>query len=104
MPAWIVEGYQTLLREIDDQLDGRADLVVVPAGVGSLAEAVVRHHRRPGIHHPAVLTVEPDTAACVLASLTGGHAATVATAATVMAGLNCGTISGTAWPVLRDGA
>ncbi|GAA3227710.1 pyridoxal-phosphate dependent enzyme [Dactylosporangium siamense] len=103
VPAWIVEGYQTLLREVDDQLDGHPDLVAVPAGVGSLAEAVVRHYRRPRTHHPAVLAVEPDTAACVLASLTGGHPVTVGTADTVMAGLNCGTISGAAWPVLRDG-
>jgi diaminopropionate ammonia-lyase len=28
---------------------------------------------------------------------------TVSTAATVMAGLNCGTISSSAWPVLRAG-
>ena len=28
---------------------------------------------------------------------------TVATAATVMAGLNCGTVSSSAWPVLRSG-
>lgn len=103
VPAWIVEGYQTLLREVDDQLDGRPDLVAVPVGVGSLAEAVVRHYRRPGTHHPSVLSVEPDTAACVFASLTSGHPTTVATAATVMAGLNCGTISSAAWPVLRDG-
>jgi diaminopropionate ammonia-lyase len=103
VPAWIVEGYQTLLREVDDQLDGHPDLVAVPVGVGSLAEAVVRHYRRAGSHHPSVLSVEPDTAACVLASLISGHPMTVATAATVMAGLNCGTISSAAWPVLRDG-
>ena len=101
VPAWIVEGYQTLLREVDDQLDGHPDLVAVPVGVGSLAEAVVSHYRRPRTHHPTVLAVEPDTAACVLASLSSGHPATVATAATVMAGLNCGTISGAAWPVRR---
>lgn len=103
VPAWIVEGYQTLLHELDDQLGGHPDLVAVPVGVGSLAEAVVRHYRRPRTHHPAVLAVEPDTAACVLASLTSGYPVTVATAATVMTGLNCGTISGAAWPVLRDG-
>ncbi|MFI5916509.1 pyridoxal-phosphate dependent enzyme [Dactylosporangium sp. NPDC051541] len=103
VPAWIVEGYQTLLHEIDEQLDTPPDLVVVPAGVGSLAEAVVRHYRRPRTPHPAVLTVEPDTAACLLVSLRNGRPITVATAATVMAGLNCGTISSSAWPVLRDG-
>ena len=34
-----------------------------------------------------------DTAACVLASLTAGRATSVATGATVMAGLNSGTVS-----------
>jgi diaminopropionate ammonia-lyase len=103
VPAWIVQGYQTLLEEVDTQLGGAPDLVVVPVGVGSLAEAVVRHYRRPGAGHPGVLSVEPDTAACVLASLTAARATTVATAATVMAGLNCGTVSRSAWPVLRAG-
>ena len=103
VPAWIVQGYQTLLDEIDTQLGGAPDLVAVPVGVGSLAEAVVRHYRRPSAKHPSVLSVEPDTAACVLASLTAARAITVATAATVMTGLNCGTVSGSAWPVLRAG-
>ena len=103
VPAWIVEGYQTLLDEVDAQLGEAPDLVAVPVGVGSLAEAVVRHYRRPGAAHPSVLSVEPDTAACVLASLTAGRPTTVSTAATVMAGLNCGTISSSAWPVLRAG-
>ena len=99
VPAWIVQGYQTLLDEIDTQLGGAPDLVAVPVGVGSLAEAVVRHYRRPGAAHPSVLSVEPDTAACVLASLTAARSTTVATAATVMAGLNCGTVSRSAWPL-----
>jgi diaminopropionate ammonia-lyase len=103
VPAWIVEGYQTLLEEVDTQLDGAPDLMVVPVGVGSLAEAVVRHYRCPGAAHPRVLLAEPDTAACVLASLTAGRPVTVPTAATVMAGLNCGTVSASAWPVLRAG-
>ena len=103
VPAWIVEGYQTLLAEVDAQLEEPPDLVVVPVGVGSLAEAVVRHYRRPEAAHPSVLSVEPDTAACVLASLTADRPVTVSTAATVMAGLNCGTISSSAWPVLRAG-
>jgi len=73
VPAWIVQGYQTLLQEVDAQLGGAPDLVTVPVGVGSLAEAVVRHYRRPAAAHPGVLSVEPDTAACVLASLTAAR-------------------------------
>ena len=103
VPAWIVDGYETLLDEIDDSLGRAPDLVAVPVGVGSLAQAVVAHHRRPGRAHPSVLSVEPDTAACVLASLTRGRPTPVETAATVMAGMNCGTVSSAAWPVLRDG-
>jgi diaminopropionate ammonia-lyase len=103
VPAWIVEGYQTLLAEVDVQLGISPDLVAVPVGVGSLAEAVVRHYRRPATAHPVVLAVEPDTAACVLASLTADHPTAVPTGETVMAGLNCGTVSSSAWPVLRAG-
>ena len=103
VPGWIVEGYQTLLQEIDEQLQAAPDLVAVPVGVGSLAEAVIRHHRRPGAPRPAVLSVEPETAACVLSSLLAGVPTVVPTSATVMAGLNCGSVSSTAWPVLRGG-
>ncbi len=106
VPAWIVEGYQTLLDEVDDQVGAAPDLVAVPVGVGSLAETVVRHYRGKGRQretHSSVLSVEPDTAACVLASLTAGRPTTVPTAATVMASLNCGTISSSAWPVLSAG-
>jgi diaminopropionate ammonia-lyase len=103
VPAWIVEGYDTMLDEVDSQLGRAPDLVAVPVGVGSLAQAVVAHYRRPGQPHPAVLSVEPETASCVLDSLVAGNPLTVTTGETVMAGLNCGTVSASAWPVLRDG-
>ncbi len=103
VPTWIVEGYDTLLAEIDEALGRAPDLVVVPVGVGSLAQAVVAHYRQPDGPHPAVLSVEPDTAACLLTSLSRGRSTTVETADTVMAGLNCGTVSSLAWPVLQSG-
>ena len=119
VPQWIVDGYDTLLTEVDEALGRRPDLVAVPVGVGSLAQAVVAHYRRGSDvadHRPddgglagppprltSVLSVEPTTAACVLASLRDGIPTSVPTGATVMAGLNCGTVSTLAWPVLRDG-
>ncbi|HEX5299563.1 MAG TPA: diaminopropionate ammonia-lyase [Streptosporangiaceae bacterium] len=106
VPSWIVEGYGTLLAEVDQQFAGRElagpDLVSVPVGVGSLAQAVVTHYRRGGVA-PAVLAVEPETAAGVLASLRAEARRSVPTAETVMAGLNCGTPSSLAWPVLAGG-
>lgn len=103
VPGWIVEGYDTLLQEVDEQLGRTPDLVAVPVGVGSLAQAVVAHYRRGGRAGTRVLSVEPDTAACALASLAAGEPVSVPTGRTVMAGLNCGTVSALAWPVLRDG-
>ncbi|MFC5819383.1 pyridoxal-phosphate dependent enzyme [Nonomuraea harbinensis] len=101
-PGWIVEGYATLFAELDEQLGEAPGLVAVPAGVGSLAQAAVAHYRaRPG--GTAVMTVEPETAACVLASLLERRPVRVETGDTIMAGLNCGTPSSLAWPYLRDG-
>ena len=109
VPGWIVEGYSTLFAELDTQLAGAAAgpppaLVVVPVGVGSLAQAAVAHYRaRGGQGKVAVLSVEPDSAACLLASLRAGRPVSVPTANTIMAGLNCGTVSSTAWPYLSAG-
>ncbi|MBE8476585.1 pyridoxal-phosphate dependent enzyme [Streptomyces sp. 3R004] len=105
IPGWIVEGYATLCAEIDEQLgETGPDLVCVPVGVGSLAQAVVTHYRsRPAGQPPALLSVEPEAAACVLASLDAGAPVSVTTGDTVMAGLNCGTPSSLAWPCLYGG-
>ena len=103
VPRWIVEGYTTMFTEVDAQLGAdRAALVVTPMGVGSLAQAVLTHYKSRG-RPVAVLGVEPDTAAGVLAGLRAGRRRSVPTGTTVMAGLNCGTPSWLAWPALRDG-
>ena len=98
VPQHIVDGYSTLFREIDV----RPDLVVVPMGVGSIAQAAVTHYRSGSIT-PALLGVEPASASCVTTSLLAGELVTVPTGKTAMAGLNCGTPSTLAWPVLRSG-
>jgi len=110
IPGWIVAGYGTLCAEIDEQLaaagTGPPDLVGVPVGVGSLAQAVVTHYRsrgRPAGTAAAVLAVEPQAASWVVLSLARGEPVSVATSETIMAGLNCGTPSSLAWPCLRDG-
>ena len=102
IPAWIVEGYGTLCAEIDEQLDHEPDLVVVPVGVGSFAQAVITHYRSRN-SRTKLLAVEPEKAACVLESLKTGERRTIPTSDTIMTGLNCGTPSATAWPFLRNG-
>ena len=104
VPRWIVDGYATLFDEAAEQaatLGAGIDLVVVPAGVGSLAHAAVLFGRsRPECR---IVSVEPVVAGCLQASLAAGAPTTVPTGETSMAGLNCGTPSYLAWPDLERG-
>ncbi len=88
VPRTVIEGYDTIFSEVDEELDGRApDLVVVPMGVGAL-----------------VVVVEPRTAACGLRSAQAGHPVLVpGPHDSIMAGLNCGAVSVVAWPVVQQG-
>ncbi|KAH8817195.1 tryptophan synthase beta subunit-like PLP-dependent enzyme [Xylogone sp. PMI_703] len=106
IPQWIIEGYSTMLREVDEQLgDQIPDLVIAPVGVGSFAQAVVTHYKSSARHSKVkVMTVEPDTAACLYKSLTEGERVVLRTTTpTIMAGMDCGTASESAWPYLQSG-
>lgn len=110
IPAWVAEGYETILSEVDDQLAEQSlegpTLVLVQIGVGTLASAVVQHYRRVGLTNPPIIVgVEPTGAACGLKSIEAGHPVMIEAGAhaSIMAGLNCGTPSSAAWPAMRDG-
>jgi diaminopropionate ammonia-lyase len=100
-PARVIEGYATIFAEVDEQLDGEVvDLVVVPMGVGALTAAVVAHYSSSA----TVVAVEPSSAACGLASARAGEPAFVpGPHDSIMAGLNCGTVSLVAWPAVQTG-
>lgn len=104
IPGWIVDGYSTLMAEIDEQLGSeRASVVVTPVGVGSLASAVARYCKnRADGKQTKVVAVEPESGACLYKSLEAGESVTVTTGSSIMNGSCCGTLSTTAWEVLRD--
>jgi diaminopropionate ammonia-lyase len=109
IPGWIAEGYSTIFWEIEAELarkgESGPDIALVQVGVGALAAALVRHYRQPGRARPtALVSVEPLGADCALASMRAGHIVTVPGPHTsIMAGLNCGTPSPVAWPLLSGG-
>ncbi len=109
IPSWVIEGYSTMLWEIDDELERRKeagpDLVVVQVGVGAFAAAVTRHFRSSQTsRHPKLLSVEPTNAACLLWSAAEGHIVSVPGAHdSIMSGLNCGRPSLVAWPTVSRG-
>ncbi|KAI1280214.1 pyridoxal-phosphate dependent enzyme family protein [Xylaria sp. FL0933] len=109
VPKYFVQGYGTMLAEADQQVleatgQQAATHAIVPCGAGSVSEAVTAHYKAPGREsRAAVIAVEPTSAACLQESLKAGQSVTFQTEDTIMNGLNCGTLSTTAWPVLKSG-
>jgi diaminopropionate ammonia-lyase len=103
IPRWVIQGYGTIFREVEEQRDGPLHAVFVPVGVGALAAAAVDFYKRDQ-RTTRVLSVEPKSAACVLASIEAGKLQTVpGPHDSIMAGLNCGTPSPIAFPTLLAG-
>ncbi len=109
VPRWVMDGYSTIMREIDHQLAHRGeagpDLIAVQFGVGALAAAVVTHSRaRTVAAQPRILSVEPLRAACMLTSMEAGEIVSLpGPHDSIMAGLNCGRPSIVAWPIVSTG-
>lgn len=103
MPRWVIEGYSTIFTELDEQLPAAPDVVFIQMGVGALAAAASRHYKSHDLA-PRLIGVEPEKAACVLASIEAGEIVTVpGPHDSIMAGLNCGTPSIVAWPYVSGG-
>lgn len=109
VPRWVMEGYSTIFWEIDDELARRGqsgpNLIAVQTGVGALAAAVVTHYRQADrTPSPAIVSVEPLRAACLMAAMEAGEIVTVpGPHDSIMAGLNCGRASILAWPIMAAG-
>lgn len=103
IPAWIVDGYSTLMNEAQQQaiqMGLPPTMMITPVGVGSLAHAVAKHCK--SVEPPiSMVAVEPDSAPCLSSSLHAGKSIRVQTSSTIMNGMNCGTVSSTAWPDLQ---
>lgn len=105
VPKSVMQGYALLAAEALAQ--GTAPThVFVQGGVGGLAAGVLSWFwEKQGAQRPKTIVVEPDRAACLLASAKAG---TLKNASgdleTIMAGLACGEASQIAWDILEHGA
>lgn len=102
IPRHIMQGYRLMADEAADQWTGPPPThVFVQGGVGGAAAAVSIHCRMRFSPPPAVIVVEPDRAACLLASAELGQPTAIpGDLDTVMAGLACGEPSLLAWQQL----
>lgn len=107
IPAYIKAGYLTHFRELEDSLhsypEPEIDLVFLQSGVGSWPAAAAWYYQsRYGKKRPKIVIVEPAEAAGFLESIRiGKRASPGGTFKTMMAGLNCGIPSSSAWEILR---
>jgi diaminopropionate ammonia-lyase len=102
--AEIMQGYGIMILEAADQLSGRLPThVFVQAGVGGLAAAVAGCFAdRAAADRPAIIVVEPEAAACVMASAEHQRSYRIAgDLNTNMAMLSCGETSAPAWAILQ---
>ena len=106
VPRDIMQGYRLMADEAAEQWSGPPPThVFIQGGVGGVAAAVSVHCRTRFDPPPALIVVEPDRAACLLASAELGEPTTVpGDLDTIMAGLACGEPSLLAWQELGRAA
>ncbi len=110
IPSWIMQGYGTMAMEAAEQLQHagyrRPTHIIVQAGVGSLAGAVVGYFANLFPKDaPRVIVVEADTAACLYQGAVAGDGKPRMVGGdmeTIMAGLACGEPNTISWDILRN--
>lgn len=105
VPRDVMQGYRVMADEAADQMGQAPTHVFVQGGVGGVAAAVSVQMRARFGDSVKVVVVEPEKAACLLASAEAGQPTTVpGDLDTLMAGLACGEPSLLAWQELERGA
>ena len=109
IPLWIMQGYMTTCIEAYSQMFQagiRPTHVFLQAGVGGFSGAMVAYLvNKCQDDSPRFIIIEPNNAACILASAASGDGRThrvTGNLDTIMAGLACGEPNPLAWDILRD--
>ncbi len=108
IPAYIMAGYFTHFLELEENIHSlplpEVDIVFLQAGVGSWpASAAWYYLNRYGKNRPKIVLVEPKEAAGILTSFKKGERSSPdGNYKTMMAGLNCGIPSTSAWEILKN--
>lgn len=106
IPSLVMQGYTVMPSEAARQRKAQPTHVFLQCGVGALPAALCAYYRAiHGDDAPKIVVVEPDNAACLLASARAGNLTELKRdISTIMAGLACGRPSMLAWHILSRGA
>ncbi|MFW5820779.1 MAG: diaminopropionate ammonia-lyase [Bacteroidota bacterium] len=107
-PNMISAGYSTIIREIEKQFksieDKFPEVMLLQSGVGSWAASMMLYTlRHTAYKTPKFIIVEPYESDCLMESAKRRKRSTTSKSQkTIMAGLNCGTPSMSAWEIIDD--
>ena len=104
VPKLTMAGYSVMMKEISEQIKNeKISHVILQAGVGGMAAAMVAGIARYLDYIPQILVVEPDSAACVLESINTGKIEKISIEKeSIMGGMSCGEVSLVPWEILKN--
>ena len=104
VPKYTMAGYTVMMKEIVDQIDqNKISHIILQAGVGGMAAAMIAGIARYLNNIPEIIVVEPDSAACVLESIKSGKIEKIdIKRESLMGGMSCGEVSLVPWEILKN--
>ncbi len=104
VPKLTMAGYTIMIKEISDQiLNKKITHVILQAGVGGMAAAMVAGIAKYFKKIPKIIVVEPDNAACVLESIKVGKIKKISIKKeSLMGGMSCDEVSLVPWEILKN--
>ena len=104
VPKYTMAGYSVMMKEIIDQINHeKITHIILQAGVGGMAGAMVAGIARYLENIPTTIVVEPDSAACVLESIKTGKIEKIdIKRESLMGGMSCGEVSLVPWEILKN--
>jgi len=103
VPKYTMAGYSVMMKEIVYQIkNDQITHIILQAGVGGMAGAMVAGIARYLKNIPETIVVEPDSAACVLESIKTGKIEKIdIKRESLMGGMSCGEVSLVPWEILK---
>jgi len=104
VPKLTMAGYSVMMKEISEQIKGqKISHIILQAGVGGMAAAMVAGIARYLDYIPQIIIVEPDSAACVLESIKTSKIEKISIEKeSMMGGMSCGEVSLVPWEILKN--
>ncbi len=104
VPKYTMSGYSVMMKEIAEQINNeKISHIILQAGVGGMAGAMVAGIARYLDNIPTIIVVEPDSAACVMESIKTGKIEKIdIKRESLMGGMSCGEVSLVPWEILKN--